>query len=111
MLIIDKQKDVITLRNLGADNSLITRIFLFEGVLISLFGAIIGIVLGLTLCLLQQELGIIGLGDGQGSFVVDAYPVSVHWQDVLLVLITVLGVSFLSVWFPVRHLSNRLLSK
>lgn len=111
MLIIDKQKDVITLRNLGADNSLITRIFLFEGVLISLFGAIIGIVLGLTLCLLQQELGIIGLGDGEGSFVVDAYPVSVHWQDVLLVLITVLGVSFLSVWFPVRHLSNRLLSK
>ena len=110
MLIIDKQKDVITLRNLGADNSLITRIFLFEGVLISLFGAIIGIVLGLVLCLLQQELGIIGLGDGQGSFVVDAYPVSVHWLDVLLVLITVLGVSFLSVWFPVRHLSRRLLS-
>lgn len=78
MLIIDKQADVSTLRNLGADDTLITRIFLFEGALISLLGALVGIVLGLALCLLQQELGIIGLGDGQGSFVVDAYPVSVH---------------------------------
>jgi lipoprotein-releasing system permease protein len=111
MLIIDKQADVSTLRNLGADDTLITRIFLFEGALISLLGALVGIVLGLALCLLQQELGIIGLGDGQGSFVVDAYPVSVHWQDVLLVFVTVLGVSFLSVWYPVRYLSRRLLSR
>ena len=111
MLIIDKQADVSTLRNLGADDTLITRIFLFEGALISLLGALVGIVLGLALCLLQQELGIIGLGDGQGSFVVDAYPVSVHWQDVLLVFGTVLGVSFLSVWYPVRYLSRRLLSR
>lgn len=111
MLIIDKQADVSTLRNLGANDTLITRIFLFEGALISLLGALVGIVLGLALCLLQQELGIIGLGDGQGSFVVDAYPVSVHWQDVLLVFVTVLGVSFLSVWYPVRYLSRRLLSR
>lgn len=111
MLIIDKQADVATLRNLGADDSLIIRIFLFEGALISLLGALVGIVLGLILCLLQQELGIIELGDGQGSFVVDAYPVSVHWQDVLLIFLTVIAVSFLSVWYPVRSLSRRLLSK
>lgn len=111
MLIIDKQEDVSTLRNLGADDSLITRVFLFEGALIALLGAMVGIVLGLILCLLQQELGIVGLGDGQGSFVVDAYPVSVHWLDILLVFVTVLGVSFLSVWYPVRHLSRRLLSR
>jgi lipoprotein-releasing system permease protein len=79
--------------------------------LISLLGALIGILLGLVLCLLQQELGIIGLGDGGGSFVVDAYPVSVHWQDVALIFVTVFGVGFLAVWYPIRHLSRRLLSR
>lgn len=56
MLILDKKEDVVTLRNLGADDRLISRIFLFEGRLISLFGAISGIVLGLILCLIQQNL-------------------------------------------------------
>ena len=111
MLIIDKRADVVTLRNLGADNQLISRIFLFEGCLISLFGALIGIVLGLTLCLVQQEFGLISLGGtGEGSFIIDAYPVSVHLQDVILVFITVWVVGFLSVWYPVRCLSRRLLA-
>ena len=111
MLIIDKRADVVTLRNLGADNQLISRIFLFEGCLISLFGALIGIVLGLTLCLVQQEFGLIGLGGtGEGSFIIDAYPISVHLQDVILVFITVWVVGFLSVWYPVRYLSRRLLA-
>ena len=111
MLIIDKRADVVTLRNLGADNQLISRIFLFEGCLISLFGALIGIVLGLTLCLVQQEFGLIGLGGtGEGSFIIDAYPVSVHLQDVILVFITVWVVGFLSVCYPVRYLSRRLLA-
>ena len=111
MLIIDKRADVVTLRNLGADNQLISRIFLFEGCLISLFGALIGIVLGLTLCLVQQEFGLISLGGtGEGSFIIDAYPVSVHLQDVILVFITVWVVGFLSVCYPVRYLSRRLLA-
>ena len=111
MLIIDKRADVVTLRNLGADNQLISRIFLFEGCLISLFGALIGIVLGLTLCLVQQEFGLISLGGtGEGSYIIDAYPVSVHLQDVILVFITVWVVGFLSVWYPVRYLSRRLLA-
>lgn len=112
MLIIDKRADVVTLRNLGAANRLISHIFLFEGCLISLLGAVIGIGLGLVLCLIQQEFGIIGLGGvGEGSFIVDAYPVSVHLSDVLLVFITVWVVGFLSVWYPVRYLSRRLLEK
>lgn len=113
MLIIDKREDVVTLRNLGADNSLITRIFLFEGCLISFLGALVGVVLGLTLCFIQQELGIISLGSdaSAGAFVVDAYPVSVHWGDVALTLVTVLVIGFLSVLYPVRHLSQRLLGK
>lgn len=110
MLIIDKRDDVVTLRNLGANDRQIVRIFLFEGRLISFIGAVAGVVLGVLLCWLQQTFGLISLG-ASGSFIVDAYPVSVHWQDVVLVFVTVLAVGFLSVWYPVRYLSRRLLSK
>lgn len=110
MLIIDKRDDVVTLRNLGASDRQIVRIFLFEGRMISFFGAFAGVVLGLLLCWLQQEYGLIALGSS-GSFVVDAYPVSVHVSDVLLIFITVLLIGFLSVWYPVRFLSKRLLNK
>lgn len=111
MLILDKREDVETLRNLGADDRLIARIFLFEGRLISLFGAAAGIVLGLLLCYVQQRFGLISLGGGNGSFVVDAYPVSVHVVDIVLIFVTVVAVGFLSVWYPVRYLSKRLLKK
>lgn len=110
MLIIDKRDDVVTLRNLGASDRQIVRIFLFEGRMISFFGAFAGVVLGLLLCWLQQEYGLIALGSS-GSFVIDAYPVSVHASDVLLIFITVLLIGFLSVWYPVRFLSKRLLNK
>lgn len=108
MLIIDKREDVVTLRNLGASDSQIVRIFLFEGRMISFFGAFVGVALGLFLCWLQQAFGLIRLGNS-GSFVVDAYPVSVEAMDVLVVFVTVLLVGFLSVWYPVRYLSKRLL--
>ena len=111
MLIIDKRTDVVTLRNLGANDETIKRIFLLEGCLISFLGALIGVVLGVALCLVQQEFGLISLGSGDsaGAFVVDAYPVSVHVGDVVLVLFTVLFISYLSVLYPVRYLSRRLL--
>jgi len=111
MLILEKKEDVVTLRNLGADDRLIIRIFLFEGRLITLLGAVIGVMSGLLLCWLQQEYGWLSLGgaNSAGSFVVDAYPVSVHWGDVFGVFVTVLVIGFLSVWYPVRYLSRRLL--
>ncbi len=109
MLIIDKRDDVVTLRNLGANDHQITRIFLFEGRLISAIGAVIGIVIGLLLCWIQQQYGIVRLGASEGSFVVDAYPVSVHPWDIVLIFVTVLAVGFLSVWYPVRYFSKRLL--
>ena len=102
MLIIDKRDDVETLRNLGADEKQLLRIFLFEGRMISCIGAVAGIVLGVLLCWLQQTFGLISLG-ASGSFIVDAYPVSVHFWDVALVFFTVVAVSFLSVWYPVRY--------
>jgi len=108
MLIIDKRADVQTLRNMGASDSQISSIFLFEGRMISAVGAVIGVLLGLLLCWLQQRFGIVRLGEQSGSFVVNAYPVSVHYSDVALIFITVLVVGWLSVWYPVRYLSKKL---
>ena len=102
MLIIDKKADVQTLRNLGADNRTIARIFLFEGRMISAIGAIVGILLGLLLCGLQQQFGLVSMGESSGTFVVNAYPVSVHYGDVFIVLVTVLVVGWVAAWYPVR---------
>ena len=102
MLIIDKKADATTLRNLGATDSQIRSIFLFEGRIISAIGAVIGIGLGLLLCWLQQEYGFVHMGDSAGSFVVNAYPVSVHYDDVVMVLITVLLIGWAAAWIPAR---------
>lgn len=110
MLIIDKREDVVTLRNLGANDKQISSIFLFEGRLIVAIGAIVGVALGLLLCWLQQRFGLVGMGGSSGMFVVNAYPVSVHYQDVLLVFFTVLVVGSVAVWYPVQHFSKRLLN-
>jgi len=110
MLIIDKREDVVTLRNLGANDRQISSIFLFEGRLIVAIGAIVGVALGLLLCWLQQRFGLVGMGGSSGMFVVNAYPVSVHYQDVLLVFFTVLVVGSVAVWYPVQHFSRRLLN-
>ena len=109
MLIIDKRDDVQTLRNLGASDRQIVRVFLFEGRMISALGAVIGIALGLLLCWLQQRYGLVRLGSTSGSFVVNAYPVSVHPEDVLLIFVTVIAVGWVAVWYPVRYLAKRLL--
>lgn len=110
MLIIDKKNDVVTLRNLGANDKQIMRVFLFEGRMIAVIGAVIGIGLGLLLCLLQQQYGFVRLGESEGSFIVDAYPVSVHYTDVAIIFVTVIAVGWLAVWYPVRALSKRLLN-
>ncbi|MDL2299699.1 FtsX-like permease family protein, partial [Bacteroides sp. OttesenSCG-928-E20] len=105
MLMLDKRENVSTLRSLGASNRLITHIFLFEGWMISLFGALSGIVIGVVLCLLQQQFGLISLGEAGGSFLVDAYPVSVRAGDIVLIFVTVVTIGLLSVWYPVKYLS------
>lgn len=109
MLIIDKRNDVVTLRNLGANDSQIVRIFLFEGRMISTLGALAGIAVGLLLCWIQQQWGLVGLGRSSGSFIIDSHPVSVHPEDVILIFITVLAVGYAAVWYPVRYFSRRLL--
>ena len=111
MLIIDKKDNIVTLRNLGATDRQITRIFLYEGRMISAIGAVVGIALGLLLCWLQQEYGIVRMGDSDGTFVVNAYPVSVHYSDVLSIFITVLAVGWLAAWYPVHRISGMIDNK
>lgn len=107
MLIIDKKDDVVTLRNLGADDSRIARIFLFEGRMISAVGAVAGIAVGLLLCWLQQTYGFVALGQSSGSFIVEAYPVSVHPEDIVVIFVTVIAVGWVAVWYPVRNHGRR----
>jgi len=109
MLMIDKKKDVETLRNLGANNQQICKVFMLEGRMISALGALIGIALGVGLCMLQQEFGFITMGDAEGSFIRESYPVSVHAWDLVVVFVTVLVVGWVAVWYPVRYLSKSLL--
>lgn len=104
MLIIDKKADAATLRNLGATDKQIRSIFLFEGRIISAIGAVVGILLGLLLCWLQQEFGLVHMGDSAGLFVVNAYPVSVHYDDVAIVFVTVLLIGWAAAWIPTRKL-------
>ena len=108
MLMIDKKADVQTLRALGANDRQTSQIFLLEGWLISGFGAAVGIILGLLLCWLQIEFGFIKLGNSEGAFIIDTYPVSVHATDILLIFATVLAAGFLAVWLPVRRMTRNL---
>ena len=102
MLMIEKRKDTEILKSMGADNSLIQCIFLNEGLLISVAGGVIGLLLGIVLVLLQQRFGFVKFGTG-GNYVVDAYPVLLKFKDVLLIFATILLVGCTSAFLTVRH--------
>jgi lipoprotein-releasing system permease protein len=101
MLIIEKKKDTLTLSQLGANRFLIRKIFITEGRLITFSGAILGILLGSLLCLIQQQFGLLKLGGG-GNYIVDAYPVQLQLRDILIVFVTTLVVSLPATWWPVH---------
>lgn len=101
MLILDKQDDIRLLHTLGADGQMIRRIFLYEGWLISASGAVIGTLLGVVICAVQQYFGLLKIGNGT-SYVLSAYPVDVQLPDVLLVLVVVLMLGALAAWIPAR---------
>ena len=109
MLMIDKKHDVQTLRSMGASDRQVVNIFLLEGRLITLIGAVTGIGIGLLLCWLQQQYGFVPLGSNNSTFIVNAYPVSIQLTDVVIVIFTVILVGFLAAWYPTRYLSRRLL--
>lgn len=107
MLMIDKENDIQMLRNLGAAPGDVRRIFILEGNMISLLGALVGVAIGVALCWLQQQYGLIAMGKSEGAFIVESYPVVVRAWDIVLVLLTVVVVSALIVWYPVhRQIEN-----
>jgi lipoprotein-releasing system permease protein len=108
MLMIDKKNDITTLRNMGADNSLIQRIFMFEGWIISLGGALLGLILGGFICWLQMQYGLLKLAGG-GNFIIQAYPVRVEIIDFVLVFVTVATMGFLASYYPVRRIITRMI--
>lgn len=111
MLIMDKKDDIKILQNLGANNKLIERIFMFEGWMISLSGAIFGLILGLILCLLQQYFGLLKLGTTPGTFIIDAYPVQVQVLDIVTIFVTVSLIGIVAVLYPTNNLRKRLSKK
>jgi lipoprotein-releasing system permease protein len=106
MLILDKKKDIKTFNNLGADWKTIRKIFLYNGWVNSIFGALLGAAIGLFICWLQLKYGFVKL-QGSGSFVIDKYPVKIVLSDVMLVLCTVWIVGFITSWIPVRVISRK----
>ena len=108
MLIIDKRNDISILRSMGADDNAIRRIFFIEGLGISLVGAVIGLFLGGIICWLQMTYGFVRLGDGTGSFIIDAYPVSIHILDILWSFVAVMLIGLFAAWIPVRFVTRRL---
>lgn len=101
MLIIEKKKDIATFQSIGGDNILIRKIFLNEGLMISTFGAVVGTLLGILVCWIQMQFGIIKLS-GSGSFIIDAYPVAMKFSDIIFAFITVLALGFFAAWYPVK---------
>ena len=109
MLIIDKKDDIKTLSHIGLSKQGIRRIFASEGRLISIGGALAGLLLGFVVCWLQQTYGFLKL-DSMGSFVISDYPVKMMWTDFVLVLVTVVGIGLLASWYPIRLFTKRHLS-
>ncbi len=109
MLIIDKKRDILTLRNMGASNRLIERIFLVEGWLISITGSLLGLGLGTGISWIQQHFGLIKLA-GSGSFVIDSYPVRIEGIDILLIWVTVVLIGLIAARYPVRQISRKYLN-
>ena len=108
MLIIEKERDISILRSLGADNSLIRRIFIYEGWMISFFGTLLGLIIGFLVCAAQQHFGIVKLaGD---TLLMDAYPVKMKFTDFIIVAATVMAIGYWAAWYPVRYLSRRYLT-
>ncbi|RLD46338.1 MAG: hypothetical protein DRI86_03395 [Bacteroidetes bacterium] len=106
VLIIDKQADIQILTFMGANKTLISKIFLFEGFMVTMSGTLIGLVLGALLVVIQDTFGIIPM---QGSFAVDSFPVELLFSDLAAVFAVVIVVSLIAVIYPIRRLSNTIL--
>lgn len=105
MLIIDKQQDIRTLSHLGASEKMIRSVFVLEGWMVNALGAFGGLVVGLVVCLLQEHLGLLKLGNGV-EYVIEAYPVAVQGWDIVMVIVVVLALGAISSWIPARRIKH-----
>ena len=105
MLIIDKQQDIRTLSHLGASNQMIRNVFLLEGWMVNTLGALGGLVVGLSICLVQEHFGLLKLGNG-AEYVIESYPVAVQGWDIAMVVMTILALGAISSWIPARKIKN-----
>jgi lipoprotein-releasing system permease protein len=110
MLIIDKKADIAILQSMGANQKLVKTIFLFEGWMISLAGAALGLVLGVLVCWIQIEFGLLRIPGNEGSFIFSAYPVEIRITDLFAIFGLVSGIGFLAAWYPIRFISGKYLS-
>ena len=110
MLILDKKEDISILQSMGADKRTIRNIFLFEGWLISLLGAVLGTLAGLAVCQAQITYGLVKLSDKASAFIINAYPMKIEASDIILVVVSVSLIGFLAAWYPVRFISEKLFS-
>jgi lipoprotein-releasing system permease protein len=110
MLIIDKKADIAILQSMGANQKLIRTIFLFEGWMISLAGAILGLIFGIFICWLQVEYGILKIPGNDGSFIFTSYPVEIRISDLFVIFLLVSGIGFLAAWYPIRFISGKYLT-
>ncbi len=104
MLIIEKKKDITILHNMGADRRLIQNIFLTEGMLITIIGAALGLILGTFVCWLQIQFSLVRFSEG---YVVEAYPIKFQVTDFLAIFSIVLFIGFLAAWYPVRLFTKK----
>ena len=106
MIVLEKRKDISSLRSIGASDITLSKIFFYEGLLVTFFGAGLGLFFGVGLCLLQQKFGLLTLGS-EGDFIVNAYPVEVQSLDVLLIMLTVVTIGVLVTLIPVQILKRK----
>ena len=110
MLIIDKKADIAILQSMGANQKLVRTIFLFEGWMISLAGAFIGILLGILVCWIQIRFGLLKIPGNDGSFIFSAYPVEIRLGDLFAIFALVAGIGFFAAWYPIRFISGKFLN-
>jgi len=98
LLAIEKKRDIILLKAMGANKRFVFQIFLFEGVIIALIGACVGLIGGFLLCILQDKFGLVGLG--VETTIISAYPVKIKWQDFMLTSASTIAITFLASVIP-----------
>lgn len=110
MLILDKKKDIAVLWSMGADRKLIRRVFFAEGIMITLLGSLLGLVLGALVCFLQQKFGFVKMPEG-GSFVISSYPVHMSLIDFISVFAIDVVIGVATSWYPVRQISKKAIER